>query len=1086
MTVRFRATVFCVSSFLWLSALACAQVPSATLTGVVQDPAGLPVPQALVTAHSLGPAFERSQTTASDGSFRLAALPPGPYRLVVQHDSFARYELARVELQVRQALDLTIRLKLGARTETVTVSEIPAPVEAAAAPAGYVVDRAQVSLLPLVLRNFAGLAALGPGVIPRQLGGFTHDVVSDVQPARGLVALNPPVNGARSTANTFLLDGVLNTDGNANAVVVNPPLESVQEFRLQTSASPAEFGYAGGGVVNMVTRSGTERFHAGLFEYFRNEKLDARNYFNPADQPKAALRQNQFGGQVGGPAPRFPRLFFFAGYEGLRARQGRASASLVPEAALRGGDFRGRDPILDPRTADPASGRKQPFPDNRIPADRVDPIARAFLEKFQALPSRLGEPNNFVETTPDANTHDSVSARVDSHYSPHATAFARYSLNAERGRQGHNFPVLPTLERIRAQHATIGHTYAGAADRVNELRLGFNRLRIFEVPRNAFTQDVIGELGITGIDRDPANFGLPTFLLGNFFLATDDPTLPLTQRDQLFQLLDHFSIRRGRHTLSVGGDLRRFQMNYLQRASGRGRFTFTGAYTGDPFADFLLGLPQLTERTVGEPQAYLRRLSYAVYAQDEMRPAPGLVLTLGLRYNYTSPFREKRDNLFNLDDSPLPAPPLLVRAGAGRFGRELVKADRNDLAPRVGLAWKPRAARDFVFHNLVFRAAYGVFYSPEISTETYDLVRNGVRIEQNRAPDDRPLLTLRNGFPTGLGIVGFPTYFGLDPSARTPYIQQWNAAWQAGFHSFLLEAAYVGTKGTALGRFRSFNTPQHVETGENLPPRAGDIQELRSFPSLGKIIQRQHIANSIYHSLQLRAEKRLSRSLQFQGSFTWARSIDDADGVIPGLFDSFGAQDERNLRLERGLSFFDVRKRLTFNFVYDLPLGRGRRYLAASPVWTALLSGWRASGIVLLQDGTPLNPVYFAFSPANSDTPNRPNIVPGQKIALPRSRRTPERFFNTDAFSEPPPLTFGNAGRNILPGPGINLFDLALHRRFGLGESRSLEFRAELFNAFNHPNFGIPGPYPDFGPFFGRIFSVGDPRRIQMALKLNF
>lgn len=1078
MKIRYLAVVLCVLCPLFAASPAPAQLPSASFTGYVLDPSGLPVARATVVVRSLASAFERSQNSAGDGSFQFAALPPGSYRLVVEHPSFARYEVSRVELQVRQVLELAIRLKLGARTETVTVSGIPAPVEAAAAPPGYVVNHEQVLRLPLANRHFIGLAALGPGVVPRHLGGFTHDVVSDVQPGRGAVELNPAVNGIRSTANTFLLDGILNTNGNTNALVVNPPLESVWEFRLQTSASPAEFGYSGAGVINMVTRSGTGEFHGGLFHYLRNDRLDARHFFNTPEQAKAALRQNQFGAQAGGPVPGASRMFFFAAYQGLRARLGRSSASLVPDEAQRSGDFSGAGAtIFDPRTA---AGARQPFPGNRIPAERIDPIARAFLEKFQPLPNRPGQSNNYVNTTPDAHTDDSVTARVDWHYAARASLFARYSMNAERARLGHDFPVLPNDQRIRAQQAAVGHTLAGASDRVNEFRAGFNRLRVLEVPRNAFHRDVIGELGITGIDRDPENFGLPTFILGNFFLATDDPALPLTQRDQLFQALDHFSLRRGRHSFSAGAELRRYQMNYLQRPSGRGRFTFSGAYTGDPFADFLLGLPQITERTVGEPRAYLRRLSYAFYAQDEMRPGSNLVLTLGLRYNFTPPFTEKSNNLFNLDYSTLPAAPLLVRGGTGRLGPELVRADRNDFAPRASLAWRPRAAR-----NLIFRSGYGVFYSPEIASETYDLVRNGVRNEQNRAPDDRPLLTLRNGFPSG-GAAGFPSYFGLDPLLRTPYVQQWNAAWQAGVRSFLLEAAYVGTRGTKLGRFRAFNTPLRVETGENLPPRPGDIRDLRPFPSLGRLIQRQHIANSIYHSLQIRGERRFSQSLQFQTSFTWAKSIDDADGVIPGFFDSMGAQDERNLRLERGLSFFDVRKRLTFNFVYDLPFGRGRRYPAASPVLTQLVSGWRASGIVLLQDGTPLNPVYFAFAPANSDTPNRPNVVLGQKLALPRSRRSPERFFNTGAFSEPAPFTFGNAGRNILPGPGVNQFDLAIHRSFSLGEARALDFRAEFFNAFNHPNFGSPGPYPDFGPFFGRIFSVGEPRRLQVAWKLSF
>lgn len=1076
MTIQSRALLLFLSCLL---SSAMAQVPSASIIGRVEDPAGLPVPEAVVTARSLGPAFERSRKTAPDGSFRLPALQPGSYSLTVEAPSFARYELQRSDLGVRQTLDLVIRLKIGSRAEAVTVSAIEPTVEAVPGPAGYIIDRTQVGRLPLAERNFAELFTLGPGVVPRHLGGYVHDGITDVQPARGDVGLNPPVNGIRSTSNTFLLDGVLNTDGNVNAVAVNPPLESVQEFRLQTSGSSAEFGYSGGGVVNMVTRSGSEHLHGGLFEYLRNEKLDARNYFNSGDAPKAPLRRSQFGAQAGGRIPRAPRLFFFGAYEASRLRQGRTSASRVPDGALRGGDFRGAADIFDPRTLDPVTGKKQPFPGNRIPSDRIDTIARTFLDQFEPLPNRPGASNNYVDTNPDARTADRASGRIDSQVSSRSTVFARYSLNSERARQGHDFPILPSSEQIRAQQVAVGHTCAAAGGHVNELRLGFTRLRIFEVPRNAFTRDVIGGLGINGIDRDPENFGLPVFILGNYFLAADDPTLPLTQRDQLFQALDHLAATRGRHTFSAGAEYRRSQLNYQQRQNGRGRYTFTGAYTGDPFGDFLLGLPQLTERIVGEPQAYLRRLSYAFYLQDEFRAATGFTVTLGLRYDFDSPFTEKHNNLFNLDYSGLPAPPRLVRAGTGPYGQELVRADHNDFAPRVGLAWKPLA-----LPKLVFRAAYGIFYSPEIATETYDLVRNGVRNEQNRAPDNRPLLTIRDGFPSG-ATSGFPTYFGLDPALRTPYVQQWNAAWQAGFGGFLFEAAYVGTKGTALGRFRTFNTPLHEVTGENLPPRPGDIQQLRPFPALGKLIQRQHISNSIYHSLQLRAEKRLSGSLRFQSSFTRAKSIDDADGLIPGLFSNFGAQDERNLRLERGLSFFDVRKRLTFHFVYDLPLGRGRRFLAAAPFWTSLLSNWSLSGMLLLQDGTPLNPVYFAFSPANSDTPNRPNVVPGQKVALPRSQRSPERFFNTGAFSAPAPFTFGNAGRNILPGPGNNLVHFALQRGIRLGESRGLELRGEFYNAVNHPNFGIPGPYPDFGPFFGRIFSVGEPRRIQIALKVN-
>jgi len=268
-----------------------------------------------------------------------------------------------------------------------------------------------------------------------------------------------------------------------------------------------------------------------------------------------------------------------------------------------------------------------------------------------------------------------------------------------------------------------------------------------------------------------------------------------------------------------------------------------------------------------------------------------------------------------------------------------------------------------------------------------------------------------------------------------------------------------------------------VETGENLGPRPGDLQALRTFPDLGPIVQRQHIANSSYNSLQVKVEKSLSSRLSVLASFVWSKSLDDADTIIPGLFDSVGAQDERNLRLERALSFSNPGRRITGGYVYSLPAVK-----ATGPV----LRNWSLSGTVTLQDGTPLNPFYFTLDFANSGTPNRPNIVPGQTVALPRSVRDANHFFNTAAFTAPAPYTFGNAGRDTIPGPGNNIFDFALQRRFAVHEGQTIQVRAESFNTFNHPNWGIPGNNPDFGPFFGKIFTSGDPRRMQFALRYDF
>jgi len=492
--------------------------------------------------------------------------------------------------------------------------------------------------------------------------------------------------------------------------------------------------------------------------------------------------------------------------------------------------------------------------------------------------------------------------------------------------------------------------------------------------------------------------------------------------------------------------------------------------TGDPFGDFLLGFPSQTQRDVGTTQAYLRQNSYAAYAQDEWRVTPRISLSAGLRYEYVAPFTEDRGNLLNLNYSTVPADPLLERVNTA------IKPDRINFAPRIGLA----ARLPHLFSSsgeTVFRAGYGIYYSPEIAIESYYLLRNGIRHELNEPNGLTPVLTLQNGFPQ-TASTGFPSYYGVDENSRTPYVQQWSASIQheAPGH-VLLEAAYIGTKGTRLGRFRRFNTPAHIETGEDLPPRPGDLQSLRTFPDLGPIFQIQQMANSIYHSLQLKAEKRLSSRLSFLASFVWAKSIDNADSIVPGQYESFGAQDERNLRLERGLSFFDTRRRLSAGYVYSLP--------QAPCCWSAL-KNWQVSGTLTFQDGMPLNPVYFATDFANSGTPNRPNVVPGQNPGLPAGQRNADHFFNVNAFSDPAPYTFGDAGRDTLPGPGNAVVDTAVHRRFSIGEQRTIELRGEVFNTLNHPNIGIPGPYPDFGPFFGKAFSAGEPRRIQFGLRFDF
>ena len=654
--------------------------------------------------------------------------------------------------------------------------------------------------------------------------------------------------------------------------------------------------------------------------------------------------------------------------------------------------------------------------------------------------------------------------------------FGRYTINDENGVLAGSFPERPTEETTRAQQVALGHIFSGSSW-LSEARFSFTRLRVFDLPQSAFGANVLSNLGINGLPVAPIDYGLPSLIVTNYDMVQDSDTLPQSQRDNTWFGSWSFSRTRGQHTFKAGAQITHFTMAYLQSQFARGQYVFNGSYTqdlnnpnvtGNPFADFLLADASQTQATFGTTQAYLRQNVYAAFVQDDWRVSPRITINAGVRYEYTAPLTDDGRNLLNLNWSTLPSPPSLQHVNSAE------NPQYRDFAPRVGMAIRlPQWSR----RDSVFRAGYGIFYSPEIAIETYDLIQNGVRTVINQPGGATTLLTLANGFPQ-TNSTGFPTYFGVDQNARMPYVQQWSASLQQDLPgSVLFELAYLGTKGTDLGRFRRFNEPQHVELGQDLPLRPGDLQSLRSFPELGTIFQRQHLANSIYHSLQIKSEKRLTAGFSFLASFVWSKSIDNADSIIPGQYISWGAQNEANLRLERGLSAFNVPRRFSAGWVYSLP---------NSPVFAHAFSGWQLSGNITLQDGTPQNPVYFAANFANSGTPNRPNIVPGQSILLPADERNADHFYNPNAISAPAPFTFGDAGRDILPGPGSAVVDFSVHRRFAVTEHQNVEFRGEAFNSLNHPNLGIPGPYPDFGPFFGKAFSVGQPRRIQFALRYQF
>src|SRR5580658_3402180 len=507
-----------------------AQMASATLSGIVLDESGAAAPGVALTATEESTSFTRTAVSGAEGNYVIEALPPGIYTVTAQKPGFRTTTSEHVALEVNQKARLDLKLKVGETRDSVTAVATVSPVQTDEASIGYLFDSQTTEELPLDPRNIAGLITLGPGAIPRQLGGFTHDIINDVQQgSRGSVAFNPPINGSRSTMNAFLLDGAYDTDRNTFAIAVYPPLESVQELRIQTSLAPAEFPQAGGASIDVVTKSGGRQFHGSVFEYLQNEAPDARNYFDDPTMAAPVVRQNQFGTSLGGPVPKLKNTFFYGIYEGLRQAAGNAALSLVPNQATRSGNFVGQNVIYDPLSNVP----RNPFPGDVIPQNRLDPIAVAYLAKYEPLPNSNSSAGNYLDATPNTTRTDSESGRIDHQFADQSVLTGRYTINGESNVIAGSFPELPTAEQVRAQQVGIGYTKSRAGW-IDEARFSFTRLAMFDAPASAFHQNIEQQLGLADPPTNPLYFGLPYFNATDYSMVTDSPTLPQTQRDNMW------------------------------------------------------------------------------------------------------------------------------------------------------------------------------------------------------------------------------------------------------------------------------------------------------------------------------------------------------------------------------------------------------------------------------------------------------------------------------------------------------------------------------------------------------------------------
>jgi hypothetical protein len=1067
---------------------AFAQLDTGTISGLVTDPGGGVIEKAQVLITATQTKVQRSVTTNEVGRYYVPYLSAGTYEIQVTKLGFKEAIVPHIVLDVNQTARIDVSLEVGQTSASVTVHAEAASFQTDNTTVGGVLDQRTMEELPG--RDIFILLGLSTDVSNPAMNGWGGNVETGLQPGNiGSISSNLHFSGARPTANLYLLDGVTNTDWNINAMVNPASVESLDEVRVQVSTSSPAFGNAPGGTINVITRSGTNQLHWEAYDYLQNDALDARPFsFTTGLQPKGPVRQNQFGASVGGPLVR-NHTFFFVHFEGLENRSNQVGSSTLPTEEARNGNFSEYGSVIYDPTTLSAAGIRTPFPNDTIPSSRFNSVALKYYA-FTPLPNVAGATiNNYISEQPSRTHNDQGNARLDDQIDPHDWLSGAFHINVQKAdADGPLGAVTGTITQTRGWNGSVNATHVFTPSIIDAVKVGFNRLVGTDGVFGANHTNIIGELGISGLNEDPANWGFPSLYLGTYALPNDSSGSPLDQADTTYHVVNDLSIVHGRHTLQTGGEFRKIDMNYGQTSPARGQFLFSGIYTdgpnpsqplqntGNELADFLLGDPQQAIRTVGVTEAYLRTHYYAGYVTDNMRVNKRLSLTFGLHYGFESPPRELRNNYYNLDFSDLPAPPRLIQIGVDPSSLPAagIRTDRTNWSPVLGLAYQSDS-------KTVARLGYGIYYQQEMGAIYYDLARNGIETQVANSSILSPQLRFQS--PFGSSQTAMPSYYYIEPNSVTPYVQQWNATIQRElpFH-MMMELGYVGAKGTHLFRYRSFNTAYQTETGADLPPRPGILQDLRTWPSLGPITEMESSASSIYHALHVRIERRFLNGLSFINSFTWGKSIDDASDVLQGGFKNVGAQDERDLREERGLSDFDVRLRFTSSVIWELPFGKGRRWLN-NGVASYLAGPWQISSNLTAQDGFPENYVGYDL---NTGTYQRPNLVPGEPLVLPQSQRSsPFEFYNPAAIVWPGPYTIGDAGRNILPTPGALTENLAVFRRFPLrGEGRELIFRAESLNALNNVNLGLPSPFEGQG--FGYFLTAGAMRTVTLSLKLRF
>lgn len=1083
------ATCAMVLMCLFSSQRLAAQVTTADVVGTVTDPSGAVLPGAKITIESLATGATRSVATGGTGDYALTLLPIGRYSVKAELAGFRTSNVTDVTLAVGDRLRLDIHMEVGEIEQSVEVSARTPALQSDSSSIGTLLNERAVQDLPLNGRNFVRLATLGAGANE----GTTNGLATGNRPDDRRRNSSFQVNGQSDNRNNFLIDGMDNNERFIGTIIVRPSIDALAEFKVQTNLYSAEIGRTAGGVINAVTKSGTNAFHGSLFEFFRNEKMDARNFFAPPG-PKPAFKQNQYGGSLGGRI-RKDRTFFFTDYESFHLRQGLTFASTVPTPAMLQGNFAGINPIFDPLTTRPDPNRpgvtiRDRFPNDQIPLNRIDRVALNVLRLYPT-PISPGLVNNFSYAPVKSQRDQTADVKLDHRFSSNDSIFGRYSINdtntflppqlpksgsIEAGGDFNQFAG-PSEQRSQGVHLNYVHIFRPNV--IGEFKAGYSRFAIATLPPN-HGNNVSQQLGIPGANVDPDSSGLTPMVIAGFRGLGDSNFIPILIVNNVFQYTGAVTFVNGSHTIKIGGDFRRRQTAPFQSPQAKGQFTFNGNFTNDPsgaaaasgnsIASMLLGFPSNTVRSKYLVSPGFRNTEFAAYLQDDWRATRWLTLNLGLRYDIYTPQYEVSNRIANVD---LDAGKIIIAGQNGVSRSAGMPGDYNNFAPRFGFAATASS-------RTVVRGGIGLNYYP-VSFGSGAALRNPpfVNLYTIDATPLTPINRISDGFPQPTPIDPLRPSGNLTTVARdivNPYVIQYNLTVQHEFFSGLVwSVGYVG----ALSR------KQNMSPNINLAlPGPGAIQGRRqyfsTFPGVASIAQLSSWGSSNYHSLQTSLEHRYRAGLNLSGNYTWSHLVDDfANGS--GKVGGFGATPQlvNNRRLERGNSDIDIRHRFVIIANYELPFGKNLKGAKG-----LLIKGWQVNGIGVLQSGPTLTIINGAAR-ANTGGTDRPDQL--RDATLSSEDRSLSRWFDTSAFVAQTPNTIGNAGRNTVFGPGRQSIDFSLFKDFVIREGMKLQFRAESFNITNTPNFEVPGNQRGtaaFGVVSGTANTL--PRNLQFALKLLF